>query len=299
MVNDDFITTHPSAHAIFMPYIISDHSPALLIMPNCSKRKKKSFKFPNYITDKKDFLIIVKKGWNIDVAGCSMYSLVKKMKALKGPLSKLSWKNGNLVENIKKIQSDLKDIQTAIDADPFNKSLRDRECVLLKNYLDVVSDEEKLLYQKSKIKWLTYGDRNNAFFYKVLKGKYQRSPNPMVVLKSNGEMLFIKKLPDDESNFMIREVNDREIKDAMFSIGDNKAQGPDGFFAKFFKKAWHIVSKDVCRAVKEFFSNGQLIGELNATIISLVPKIESPFKVSNLDPLLAAMWSISALAKLS
>ncbi|GJZ06098.1 RNA-directed DNA polymerase, eukaryota, reverse transcriptase zinc-binding domain protein [Tanacetum coccineum] len=206
-----------------------------------------------------DFLTIMEKGWNIDVEGCTMYSLVKKMKALKGPLSKLSWKNGNLVENIKKIQSDLKDIQTAIDADPFNKSLRDRECVLLKNYLDVVSDEEKLLYQKS--------------------------PNPMVVLKSNGEMLFIKKLPDDESNFMIREVNDREIKDAMFSIGDNKAQGPDGFFAKFFKKAWHIVSKDVCRAVKEFFSNGQLIGELNATIISLVPKIESPFKVSEFRPI--------------
>ncbi|GJX00245.1 RNA-directed DNA polymerase, eukaryota, reverse transcriptase zinc-binding domain protein [Tanacetum coccineum] len=259
MVNDDFITTHPSAHAIFMPCLISDHSPVLLTMPNCSKRKKKSFKFPNYITHKKDFLIIVEKGWNIDVEGCSMYSLVKKMKALKGPLSKLNWQNGNLVKNVNKIQSDLKVIQIAIDADPFNKSLIDRECVLLKSYLDVVSNEEKLLYQKSV--------------------------NPMVVPISNDEMLFKKKLSDDEANFMIREVNDREIKDAMFSIGDNKAPGPDGFSAKFFKNAWHIVCKDVCRAVKEFFSNGQLLGELNATIISLVPKIESPFKVSEFRPI--------------
>ncbi|GKA72537.1 RNA-directed DNA polymerase, eukaryota, reverse transcriptase zinc-binding domain protein [Tanacetum coccineum] len=147
MMNDDFITTHPSAHAIFMSYIISDHSPVLLIMSNCSKRKKKFFKFPNYITDKKDFLTIMEKGWNINVEECSMYSLVKKMKALKD----------------------------YIDAYPFNKSLRDRECVLFKNYLDVVSDEEKLLYQKSKIEWHTYGDKNNAFFHKVLKGKYQRS----------------------------------------------------------------------------------------------------------------------------
>ncbi|GJW74464.1 RNA-directed DNA polymerase, eukaryota, reverse transcriptase zinc-binding domain protein [Tanacetum coccineum] len=84
MVNDDLITTHPSTRAIFMSCLISDHSP--------------------------DFLTIVKKGWNIDVAGCSIYSLVKKMKALK---------------------------------DLFNISLIDRECVLLKSYLDVVSDEEK------------------------------------------------------------------------------------------------------------------------------------------------------------
>ncbi|GJX01698.1 RNA-directed DNA polymerase, eukaryota, reverse transcriptase zinc-binding domain protein [Tanacetum coccineum] len=107
----------------------------------------------------------------------------------------------------------------------------------------------------------------------------------MVVPIRNGEMLFKKKLSDDESNFMIKEVNDREIKDVMFSIGDNKAPGPDGFFAKFFKKAWHIAGKDVCRVVKEFFSNGQLLGELNATIISLVLKIESPFKVSEFRPI--------------
>ncbi|GJW74463.1 RNA-directed DNA polymerase, eukaryota, reverse transcriptase zinc-binding domain protein [Tanacetum coccineum] len=95
-------------------------------------------------------------------------------------------------------------------------------------------------------------------------------------------------LPKDNPKLeiaVLREVNDREIKDAMFTIGDNKAPGPDGFSAKFFKNAWHIVCKDVCRAVKEFFSNGQRLGELNATIISLVPKIESPFKVSGFRPI--------------
>ncbi|GKD38183.1 hypothetical protein Tco_1258390 [Tanacetum coccineum] len=237
MVNDEFITTHPSAHDIFIPYLISDHR----------------------------FTYNLEKEWNIDV-------------------------NGNLVDNVKKIQSDLKNIQIAIDSNPFNKSIIKIECILLKSYLDVVSDKEKLLYQKSKIRWLSYGDNNNALFHKVLKGKYQRSRihsihdegghryegeqvasqfvnhftqflsvNPMVVPISNGEVMFTKKLFNDEANYMIRVVNDKEIKDAMFSIGDNKALGPDSFSVKFFKKAWHIVGKDVCRVVKEFFSNGQLL----------------------------------------
>lgn len=49
---------------------------------------------------------------------------------------------------------------------------------------------------------------------------------------------------------MIQEVTDQEIKAAMFDIEDEKAPGPDGFTAKFYKKAWHIVGRDVCDVVQ-------------------------------------------------
>ncbi|GKB78060.1 hypothetical protein Tco_0944955, partial [Tanacetum coccineum] len=71
---------------------------------------------------------------------------------------------------------------------------------------------------------------------------------------------------------------DNEIKHAMFDIGDKKALGPDGYTSTFFKKAWKIVGDDVCLAVKEFFGSGKLLGELNATLVSLVPKISTPKK---------------------
>ncbi|GJW72779.1 hypothetical protein Tco_0132149 [Tanacetum coccineum] len=48
---------------------------------------------------------------------------------------------------------------------------------------------------------------------------------------------------------MIRDVSDQEIKYAMFSMGNDKSPGPDGFTAAFFKEAWDIVSKDVMAAV--------------------------------------------------
>ncbi|GKA91797.1 auxin efflux carrier, partial [Tanacetum coccineum] len=71
---------------------------------------------------------------------------------------------------------------------------------------------------------------------------------------------------------MVRMVTDREIKDAMFSMGDEKSPGPDGFSAAFFKEAWHIVGVDVINAIREFFTNGKLLKELNHTIIALIPK---------------------------
>ncbi|GJV48593.1 reverse transcriptase domain-containing protein [Tanacetum coccineum] len=54
---------------------------------------------------------------------------------------------------------------------------------------------------------------------------------------------------------MVREISNKEVKDAIFSIGDDKSPGPDGFTAAFFKEAWNIIANDVYLAVREFFRN--------------------------------------------
>ncbi|GJV01621.1 hypothetical protein Tco_1335190 [Tanacetum coccineum] len=46
---------------------------------------------------------------------------------------------------------------------------------------------------------------------------------------------------------------------------------------KFFKAAWEVIGFDVYEAIKEFFQNGKLLGEVNATIISLVPTSQTCF----------------------
>ncbi|GKC02621.1 hypothetical protein Tco_0994231 [Tanacetum coccineum] len=47
--------------------------------------------------------------------------------------------------------------------------------------------------------------------------------------------LFTRVLANHKAEFMVREVSDSEIKDALFSMGDDKAPMPDGFTAAFFK----------------------------------------------------------------
>ncbi|GFS38119.1 hypothetical protein Acr_00g0055830 [Actinidia rufa] len=52
---------------------------------------------------------------------------------------------------------------------------------------------------------------------------------------------------------------DEEIRTALFSIGEDKAPGLDGFSSCFFKRSWDIVGSDFTAVVKEFFSSGQIL----------------------------------------
>ncbi|GJY33111.1 putative reverse transcriptase domain-containing protein [Tanacetum coccineum] len=60
--------------------------------------------------------------------------------------------------------------------------------------------------------------------------------------------LFSNKLSDEEALHMIRDISNQEVRDAMFSIGDNKAPGPDGYSSAFFKESWEIVGTDITKA---------------------------------------------------
>ncbi|GJS72425.1 hypothetical protein Tco_0705266 [Tanacetum coccineum] len=129
---------------------------------------------------------------------------------------------------------------------PLRKLMIDKANVVAFN--QAVLDEEMFLKQKAKISWLKDGDSNTAYFHKL----------------TDDFVAHTKLLLDKQVTLM--------IKEAMFSMGDEKSPGPDGFSAAFFKQAWHIVGVDVINAIREFFTNGKLLKELNHTIIALIPK---------------------------
>ncbi|GJX67975.1 RNA-directed DNA polymerase, eukaryota, reverse transcriptase zinc-binding domain protein [Tanacetum coccineum] len=182
---------------------------------------------------------------------------------------------GTFFENVKKIKKRLDDIQSRIDVDPNNTCLREQGVDLVKEYLVALEYEEKLLlYTRGQVPiqfvkhfQMFLGEQNNRECLDM------------------GGILFPNKIDNQEAGRMINEVSSEEIKAAMFDIDDNKASGPDGFTAKFFKKVWEVISNDVCEAVKEFFSKGKPLGELNATLITLVPKVSTPNKVSKFRPI--------------
>ncbi|GJT12708.1 RNA-directed DNA polymerase, eukaryota, reverse transcriptase zinc-binding domain protein [Tanacetum coccineum] len=208
-----------------------------------------------------------------------MFRVVKDLKALKKPFKRLAWKDGDIFENIKVLRDRLKDVQSKIDVDPSNKVLREEESSILLMYNDAMCDEEQLLFQKAKIKWLSMGDRNNEFFHRVVKSRNHRNrvnaihdedgsrfkgdhvaaqfvkyfqnflgKNVPVCKIDDMGVLFKNKLRPDEAEFMVRDVSNKEIKQAIFLIDDNKAPGPDGFSAYFYKKAWDIIGNDICSA---------------------------------------------------
>lgn len=58
-----------------------------------------------------------------------------------------------------------------------------------------------------------------------------------------------KKLTEEQKLTLGMDVSDGEVKEALWSNKDGKARIPDGFNAKFFKKAWNIVGDLFTRAV--------------------------------------------------
>ncbi|GKB31316.1 hypothetical protein Tco_0870717 [Tanacetum coccineum] len=97
----------------------------------------------------------------------------------------------------------------------------------------------------------------------------------------NDNDLFRNRLEGNEALEMTRTVIRNEVKCALFSMGNEKSPGPDGFTTTFFKESWDIVADDFVAAVCEFFINGKILHELNHTIIALIPKVNSPTRVND------------------
>jgi hypothetical protein len=80
-------------------------------------------------------------------------------------------------------------------------------------------------------------------------------------------------------------VTNEEIKTALFSIPNDKAPDPDGFTSLLYKKSWSIIRANFMRAVQFFFEHSILPRCINATRLSLVPKIENPACMDDFRPI--------------
>ncbi|GKC95092.1 putative RNA-directed DNA polymerase, eukaryota, reverse transcriptase zinc-binding domain protein [Tanacetum coccineum] len=175
--------------------------------------------------------------------------------------------------------------------------------------------EERFLRQKAKVDWLQDGDANSIYYHKSVKSRVTRSRIDIVtdlegvifknekvadafvshyeiflgqsgtVTPLNVSNMFQKRLNEMDALEMSRAVSDKEIKDAVFSMGNYKSPGPDGFTTAFFKEVWDIVATDVKSAIREFFMNGKLLKDINHTIIALIPKVASPTRVNDFRPI--------------
>lgn len=179
------------------------------------------------------------------------------------------------------------------------------ERITHRKWLLLANAEETFMRQKSRVSWLKEGDMNSTYFHRAIVTRRTRN-HIYILLDDNGQKIERKKdlqqhcvdylssllvyqelsnLPvnsvsvllqfkcnEDDTIRLTSPVLNDDIKRTLFSLPHNKAPGPDGYPVEFFIGCWDFVGEDVVQAVKIIFSMDQLLRQLNATILSPVPK---------------------------
>ncbi|KAJ9564711.1 hypothetical protein OSB04_000677 [Centaurea solstitialis] len=303
LANTEFTSLFEDAASRFLPRGLSDHSSGLLSFTCGVRTRKYGFKFDNFLVNDPNFLNIVSQHWNVNVEGTFMFRVTSKLKSLKSPLRKLRSTYGNLSSKSNSLKEKLDVVQLVVDMDPGNQGLCNEVAWLRDAYQKSCWADFSVKRQRAKVRWLAEGDANTRYFHRVIQER-QHAHHIFSVGDSNGvfvyddqvalafidhfvsiigtkdnavvpimlDSLFQRRLSNGDANHMIRQVADMEIKDAMFSIGNDKSPGSDGFSFKFFKAAWNIIGPDVLVAIHNFFYRGRLLCLLpksaNATLVS-------------------------------
>ena len=76
-----------------------------------------------------------------------------------------------------------------------------------------------------------------------------------------------------------------DVCKALFDIGDLKALGPDGLHAIFYKRFWPMLGEDLIEEVLKAVNTCTIPTGWNDTAIVMIPKINTPEKVTQFRPI--------------
>lgn len=107
------------------------------------------------------------------------------------------------------------------------------------------------------------------------------------------ELITPVDLPELDLPFTKEEI-DKVIKD----MPSNHAHGPDGFNGFFMKKCWSTISNEFYRLCEQLWGGHIDLACLNGSLITLIPKKDSPISANDFRPISLLNYSIKLLTKL-
>ncbi|XP_057950992.1 uncharacterized protein LOC131145824 [Malania oleifera] len=271
MMNQRWIMEGSKVMADFqLPGILSDHSVCQENLFAEQNLGKAPFKFFNMWMNHVDFQNSVVEIWARQYESNNQYRLTRKLKDLKLPLKALNMLHlSHILSRVEKASAEVVEIQEKLQNSPSCQVLqgiyvvKKREAVMLKEA------NRQFLAQVAKYRYFKNYDRGTSYFHAILKRNRARNHITSVTKQNGvvtesyeqvgiefvqyyqhllGEEVRCDKLDDqvisrgpfvnkEERQQMIVPVTDEEIREALFSIGDEKSPGLDGYSVGFFKKA--------------------------------------------------------------
>lgn len=316
---------HPHAVAIALPIISSDHSPLILI-PSPEGRSGRQFKYEAFWEEHADCSHTVQEGWNLGSSVESgWHNVLVKTKLCKERLKK--WHHHTFKRADKGNMGLKRQLNDMLNQE--SSRVNWSEVGDIKKQIKELWKQEEIFWgQRSRLKWLNWGDKNSKFFHASTiqrrdRNRLQRIKNDQgswiegqnnisqailehysEVYKTEGTgdmhgcLQAVPRLVTNELNEALMTPVKEEIKRTVFCMGALKAPGPDGLNGLFFQKNWDTIKNDVIQAVQEFFVTGVIPLEVNETVVTLTPKIPLPDCINHLRPISCCNFLYKILSKI-
>jgi hypothetical protein len=181
---------------------------------------------------------------------------------------------------------------------------------------ELLSREEIMMKQRSRLDWLKEGDRNTSFFHSKARERAQvnrisalRKEDGTIMTSQEGmemeAMEFYSRLftrqelldpgpilscvPEKVTPLMneslVKPFIEEEVRTTLFMMGASKALGPDGLLAGFYQYHWELLGANVMAVVLDFLNGGELPDSINKTTIVLIPKIKQLREMKQFRPI--------------
>ncbi|XP_074336316.1 uncharacterized protein LOC141673464 [Apium graveolens] len=153
---------------------LMDHNPILYAEPIQINHLRKPFQFFNFMLEIPEFTYVVTSSWARNCVGNPLVQFNFKLKNVKTALRDLNKRHGDLHAVVQSLRDDLKETQISMVSDN-SESLVIHEQLLIDKLNLALLQEENMLLQKSRVKWLKEGDGNNSFFHQKCKANWNHN----------------------------------------------------------------------------------------------------------------------------
>ncbi|KAF1871994.1 hypothetical protein Lal_00012213 [Lupinus albus] len=269
------------------------HNPLLFYANNDNIRRISQFSFHIMWLNHSDCSRVVADSWRNLVYGCPMFILSQKLKNLK--LVLMDWNRnifGDIHPRVQNALANVDQIQNQISvAGPSSQLLDDEEDAMTK--INQVSKSLALL--KEGDHFLTNNDEILSHVLNYFTNIFASSN----IISNNGLVQsVIPKLVFADDNLMLSSIlSDVEIKSAVFAMNGEGAPGSDGFGGCFYQHFWDVVHIDVCNSVRQFFTQGWLLANLNSNKVILITKFYGVDSIEDFRPIVMANFQFKIITK--
>lgn len=179
--------------------------------------------------------------------------------------------------------------------------------------------EEKLCRQRSRAIWIESGDQNTKFFYhyasssrskkhiweikeetghihygqetlkttatRHFKSFYGASDHTSIAEQVSVARLFSCFITEVDSILFDSPCTKHEIWEVLKSFAKGKSPGPNRWTVEFFLHFFDLVGADLLEMVEDTRSSGKVIGFVNSTFLTPIPKVNNPTTFGDYRPI--------------